>query len=514
MVRADKSRWTIALGALFGALACDSAPDSSVVLDAGAELSHAEEMPDLISDAMDVAKNRPGLCARAADDAVQDVFCADQPAQIRSLQDLQTSLHFSYEQDPVASAAGDYGDASRSYAVFLGHSTALSGRLVSSINPRSIQMNFTSFITFTRGVQQVELATQDRASQHFNFYLLRFEQACNVAAGGCKPGDLFTPQIEADWQRVSLQDAEDLENTPSDCRQCHQRGSDTPLLLMRELRGPWTHFFGSVDENALPFPEAVGGDLSRDYLRAKGLEAYAGVPAEVLGSTAGLTLQNTVFQTQPLLFDGDAILNERWPWSPDGYLSTPSPSPTWQASFEAFKRGEQLALPYHGGRATDLDKQTKLADSYQGYLRHELDPADLPDLAQIFPDDPQTRAEIGLQNEPGAPPAQLLVQVCGSCHNDVLDQSISRARFNIALARLGPAELDNAIARLRLPRGSALAMPPKEGRQLDSDALKQLIAYLQQRTRPSADDALLEHAAQRGMAGPQQGLGMATQEKY
>jgi hypothetical protein len=279
---------------------------------------------------------------------------------------------------------------------------------------------------------------------------------------------------------------------------------------MRELQGPWTHFFAPPDQQPLPFPEPMGSDLSRDYLAAKADEVYGGIPANVLTYTVGFTLQTNVSPAQPLVFDGSAILNERWPWSPDGYAENPAPSATWNSAFDAWKRGEQLALPYHGGRATDPDKQAELTRAYRSFREGTLAADMLPDLADIYPDDPEVRAEMGLQNVPGASPAQLLVQACGSCHNDVLDQSISRARFNIAIGRLAANERAQAVSRLMLPRGSVAAMPPAGARQLDPDALEVLGDYLQHDTRPSEDDELLEHAAQRGMAVPQPGRGTTS----
>jgi hypothetical protein len=62
-------------------------------------------------------------------------------------------------------------------------------------------------------------------------------------------------------------------------------------------------------------------------------------------------------------------------------------------------------------------------------------------------------------------------------------------------------EIEVAIARLQLPRDAAGAMPPPGRRQLDPGALTPLIQYLQRAQRPAEDDAMLEHAAQRGMAG-------------
>jgi hypothetical protein len=57
---------------------------------------------------------------------------------------------------------------------------------------------------------------------------------------------------------------------------------------------------------------------------------------------------------QPLVFPGNTIADERWPWTEaTGYVSAPVRSQTWDAAYEAFKRGEQLPLPYFAPRATD-----------------------------------------------------------------------------------------------------------------------------------------------------------------
>jgi mono/diheme cytochrome c family protein len=398
--------------------------------------------------------------------------------------------------------------------VFLSHSTALSGALVSPLNPRAIMVGSLTVVAFNRGVQQAELASLDRQSGEINLYLVSFQQACNAAPSGCTHGDLFTPRVESDWTQVSIHEAEDLKNTPSDCRECHQRNVDKPPLLMRELDGPWTHFFAAQEGDAIypapaagfrDIPEPDGADLLGDYLSAKGDESYAGVPTAVLRNTIGFTLENFVTIPQPLVFDGSEIMNERWPWTEaDGYAKTPVRSPMWDAAFDAFKRGDQLALPFYAPRVADPDKQAKLTDAYRRYSSGELDADALPDLADIFPDDAQTRAEIGLQSTPDATPAEALVQACGTCHSDVLDQTVSRARFNIAVSRLGRPELDEAIARLKLPRGAAGSMPPPGRRQLDPAAIAPLIAFLKASQHPDRDDAFLEHAAEVGMAAARQ----------
>jgi len=451
---------------------------------------------------------RPALCERTAVDAVRDVFCGNEPANIASLIDLQHRLDLNLSAEPAAGADKASG-AETAYAagglspiVLLGHSTALSGALVSPINPRLIMVHAEVFLAFNRGVQQVELIAVDRERARLNFYLISFTQRCNRAAQGCTFGDLFTPRLETGWQEVTIQDDEELKNTPADCRQCHQRGTAEPRLLMRELEAPWTHFFGLEGDSqpALPQREGTGSDLLQEYLQAKADEPYGGVPSTALRETSGITLENNVGSTQPVIFEGALIFSERWPWGPGGFPAEPQRSPTWDAAYEAFKRGEQLALPFYAPRVTDAAKQARLSAAYQRYMHGELEADSLPDLSDIFPDDPRTRAELGLQTEPGATPAQLLVQACGACHNDVLDQTISRARFNIAVGRLDRNALNTAIARLELPQMAAGAMPPAGARQLEPSQRRQLIEYLEQNVRSQADDELLEHAARYGMS--------------
>jgi hypothetical protein len=448
---------------------------------------------------------QPALCSRVGSDSVRDLFCVDTPPVFRSLSELETALQMNFDELDLIEGSNPvgYNRTGDPRVVVLGHSTALSGALVSQLNPRVIVASPESrvFLAFNRGTQQVELAAFDRHLERRNFYLLDFEQACNAAAPGCMPGDLFTPSIESDWVKVVIRDDEDLKNTPSDCRQCHQRGERNPVLLMREFDGPWTNYFGPAGYETTEVPEPSGSDLVQDYIAAKGDEPYAGLPTGVLRATIGFTLQNMVDRPQPLIFEGSTIMNERWPWTETaGYVTQPVRSATWDAAYEAFKRGEQLALPYYAPRATDPDKLSKLSDAYRQYRAGSLAAADLPDFADMFPDDPQTRAEIGLQTEPGATPAEALVQACGTCHSDVLDQTISRARFSIAVSRLARSELDEAVARLRRPRGSPGSMPPPGRRQLDPGTVDALIDYLNRDQRPVEDDALLDRASQLGMA--------------
>ena len=456
-----------------------------------------------------VDDGRPQFCQRRGDDHVRDVFCGDTRPAVTSLRVLQDLLRL----NPVAAAdltahspeePVDLFDT-EPVAVLLAHSTALSGHMVSPINPRAIVIGREVMLAFQRGIQRVELASRERGQDYFNFYLLTFGQACNARTEGCRPGDLYTPEIERNWTRVEMVDDIDLANTASDCRLCHQRGRERPILLMRELESPWTHFFeidtlsGAPATPGMTLPDVRGRDLLRDYLRAKGDEPYAALSPKTIQNSIGLILQTLVPAEQPLLFDSPRIEDERWPPGPEGYPATPRLSETWARNYAAFKRGEQLPLPYFAPRPTDPEKQDRLTEAYRRYREGALPAAELPDLADIFPDAPQLRAEIGLQTEPNASPAEALVQACGACHNDVLDQTISRARFNIALSRMTPTQRQGAVARLELAPGAAGVMPPPEARQLDEASRARLVTYLQLSERSVEDDALLDRAAELGM---------------
>jgi hypothetical protein len=449
-------------------------------------LSGKQDGPDVI---------KPGFCDRPSmdKDAVRELFCASTRPELHSLHDLQVAL------DIVPAEASD---TMTNYPLLLGHSTALFGHIVSPLNPRALVLGYDLALAFQRGTQHVELISGTRDPSHAHFYLLSFEQACNARAGGCVPGDLYTPRLESDWTRWAIYDDEQLANTPGDCRQCHQRGSDAPKLLMRELEKPWTHFFDSKLTDQFPEPGVRGSDLLQDYLAARGDERYAGIDGSTYDASFAFILEQQVGTAQPLLFDAPAIERERYPKQADGtFAATPLPSPTWNAAYEAFKRGEQLALPYVEPRVTDATKAAQLTAAYQSFRSGTLPAEMLPDMADVFSDDPQTRALLGLQTEPGATAVQALIQACGGCHNDVLDQSITRAKFNIDLARMSRTELDLAIKRVQLPRTAVGAMPPVQFRQLDADGRARLLELLRRPDAAGMVDASLQHAAKEGMRG-------------
>ena len=468
----------------------------------GDELPEHEPARGDGGDASSRSAQAPAFCTRPGNDAVRDLFCGAKPPAIESVHDLRAALQLEPPPDPSTDERAPFESAA-GYVAVLAHSTALSGHLVSPINPRAIVIGTRTVMAYQRGVQRIELAARAIGEGTFNFYLLSFTQACNERPQGCTPGDLYTTRVESDWTRVQIHDDEELKNTAFDCRQCHQRGRAVAALLMRELESPWTHFMAPIGATEGQ-PGDKASDLLRDYLLAKGDERYAGLALHTISPETAFRLQVAVGEhVQPLVFDAATIEDERWPFGPGGYAAQPQPSPTWERGYEAFKRGEQLALPYLEARAVDPVKQARLSAAYRHHLAGELDADELPDLGDIFPDDPKLRARMGLQTEPDATPVDALIQACGSCHNDVLDQRVSRARFNIDLARLTPSEFQIAIDRIERDRDAPGAMPPPEARQLAPGVRERLAAYLRASMAAGSpdEDERLTRAAALGMTG-------------
>jgi mono/diheme cytochrome c family protein len=416
-------------------------------------------------------------CRHPGNDLVRDLFCGPTPARFTSLVELERALQLDAEH-----LGGLTGLA------VTAHSTALGIRSVSAINPRVLLLclEFESVelvvLGFTRGEQLVELVVRDRDDKELRFYVVSFSQACNDSARGCLPGDLLTEAVEQDWLEVTLYDETTLRNTPLDCATCHQpEGPNTPKLLrMQELETPWTHWFSKGTEG--------GRALLDDYRAAKGDEAYAGVPGARLeratpGGLSMLALYSSA-PTQPNMFDSRAIEAEvRDSAAALGGAqpvdnSVPGDSTTWRAVYDQAKRGAAIAVPYHDVKVTDPDKLERMTAAYQTYRSGELAREALPDIRDVFPDDPRRLAEMGMGTEPGMDGEAVLLQACSQCHNPRLDPSLSRARFRADLVGMSRNEKDLAIERLRLPQSDPFVMPPTRLRVLTKEARERAIEAL------------------------------------
>jgi hypothetical protein len=421
---------------------------------------------------------RDALCGRKRSDLVTDLFCADDEPSIDSLAQLRAAL------DLVTFG----GMAEEGFAI-TGHSTSLVSRSVSAINPRIIYMRPPGVrggelisMAFARGEQFTELVVRDRVSSQLTFYLVTFTQACNDAEGGCLPGDLLTEAVETDWKRLDVYIEDDLVNTPLDCLVCHQPdGPGTPKLLrMQELAPPWNHWFFNLSEG--------GHAIMDDYLAAKGDEPFAGVAGrEVYESNPGL-LSSTLFflgsGQQPNAFVSADIEREviasaaakggNQPMD----NSVPGESPTWNAIYERARRGEAISVPYHDVKVTDPVKLARMTQAYTDYREGRITRAELPDIRDVYPDDPTLLARMGFATEPGLKGKDLLLQACAQCHNDRLDQTVSRARFNVDLQGLSQQQKELAAARIMMSPDNPGVMPPARFRSLSDEAKAELIDHI------------------------------------
>lgn len=435
------------------------------------------------------------VCARPGQDIVRDGLCSGQPLP-GSLSELQARMGVGSGEvtDVTMIKNGDLRAISIS-----AHSTALGKRSVSAINPRLVAVHlglrpapplqrtgkYASFfaLAFARGEQFAELLATDHQEDRINFYVVGFRQACNARPEGCAPGDLLTDAIESNWSEVTLYDEVDLANTVLDCATCHQpNGPGTPKLLrMQELDSPWTHWFSPTTEG--------GKVLLEDYMAAHGDETYAGMSAAQIARADPNSLASMVFlanPTQPNEFDSLIIETEvkesaaAMGGNQPLDNSIPGASPTWSRAFAAAMSGQFIAVPYLNVKVTDPLKLADMTRAYQAYRSGQLVAAELPDIRDVFPDDPERLAEMGITTPPDLDGASVLIAACSQCHNARLDQTLSRARFQADLQGVSRAEKELAIARMQLPPEHPLAMPPARLKVLTQAARERAIAVLRE----------------------------------
>ena len=430
------------------------------------------------------------VCARKSRDAVAAHFCAASPPSVANIVELEH-------------AVGLFDGPSPPQFALTGHSTSLVIREVSSINPRAIiftapsqqpttQANDGTFIAdpgfvamgFVRGSQLVELAAHDPQSNELHLYLVRFLQDCNASSSGCTPGDLLTPAVERDWRSVTLYEDEDLKNTVFDCRHCHQPNgpSTTKMLRMQERRAPWTHWFRN---NA---NEPGGVTLVDDFQAAHGKsEDYAGIPANLLDTPRSdpLVLEalvdNNSVSPQPNEFNTAKIeqqVRASNPAEPQQNMPM-GQSQTWQQIYDYSSGGNAIPVPYHDVKVTDPSKLASLSATYRSFVDGTLSAGQLPDIRDVLLDG--ALADMGLVPRAGSDAVGILQQMCQRCHNSSLDQTISRANFNVEnIASMSRGEKDAAIARLSASASSPLLMPPSRFGSLRPQELQTVVDFLKQ----------------------------------
>lgn len=419
-------------------------------------------------------------------DPITRAFCQDvKPGGVmptpHSLAELLALLHLDFK-DPN----GGNGVGGNPGFAILGHSSALTARKVSSIAPTVFvftpppadgsKPSAFSFLAFDPGEQFVEVASHDPTADAVNFYLVRFDQACTNAPGGCTPTDLLTPSLVTGWDNLrEYESSTALNNTIIDCRQCHAPDDAQPQMLrMQEIAPPFTHWFS--------MQTAGGKALYADFHAAHGHdEDYGPLPATLIDKSDPALMAKMItqagFGNQPNAFQSDVIEKEVL-WAAPAQPAMNSPvgwSATWSLIYENAVAGNVIATPYHDVKVTDPAKLAKMTKAYQGWMSGTL--AEIPDIREVFLDaglrDMAFAPKLGLDGR------QLLQQMCQQCHHNTLDLTISREKFLVdQLDQMNRAEKDLAIERLQLPDDNRLAMPPVLFRSITDDERQLMIDEL------------------------------------
>ncbi|MEJ2669315.1 MAG: hypothetical protein P8077_03340 [Gammaproteobacteria bacterium] len=426
------------------------------------------------------------VCDRMASQGINNqvviAFCGDTPLTLTGIKDLQAALNLSFN----ANNGGNGRNGNPRFAI-TGHSSSLVMQFTNPINPRAVIASpgntrgtgpFTA-MGFVRGEQFAEII-----SAHFNpddpndpkngdleFFLLNFEQACN-ATESCTKGDLLTESIEKNWTGYTLFHEEDLKNTVLDCRLCHQSGGPTTAksMLMQELNNPWTHWFRSN--------RPAGNALMQTFMDTHAADTqFAGMPLYFVQNSDPARLEDVLANngfgngfdtnTNRGRFNTRTIENEVTNSAPaqPADNTVPGVSQEWQDLFQRNVNGEIIQIPYHDAFVTDPEKLTSMSTAYQQYTAGQI--TDLPDIRQAFKDDEQLR-EIGFRVAAGLDGRGIMVQACTQCHNQNLDQTISRAKLDVNLDLISIEEIQVAIERINLEEEHLRVMPPRRFRFLDA----------------------------------------------
>ena len=393
------------------------------------------------------------LCSKHYGDRISAKFCAGTaPPFIEELPDLERFLGLSYTRESLT-----------------GLSTGVGLRMVTPLNPRAIVMQDDGpefeVLSFSRGEPLVELIASDSSAQTLRFFALQFHPRCEASPTGCNAADLLTPAIEFNWASYTLFDEDAVVNTPLDCNTCHQ--PDGPgtrkILRMQELLPGWTHWF-----NGDSHPE----DLFLQAHQTDDPAMYAGLSTQELSQQLPDALENFLtdhgFQDQPNEFNSITI---------DSELRGSGASATWDGLYNNAVTGQAIPPPYFGATHVDPAKAAAWVDTYRRVIAGTSSGDQLPDTRTIVLD--SALPAMSIRPKPGLDGRGILVHMCSQCHNSRLDQTLSRARFNVmTLDAMSREERDTAITRLQLADDDPLKMPPPRFRVLSPDELTLVIAEL------------------------------------
>ena len=408
------------------------------------------------------------LCARGRGDSFFRALCSTPRPELTDLASLIRLSGLAHE---------------RAFAL-TGNSTSLVMQAVSAVNPRMIVFprvdetrappDELTALGFVRGEPFVEIVSRDLESGDYNFYLFAFERSCDYAKSGCDLAALLSEEIEHGWTAFSVYTEEDLENTPLDCRSCHQpAGYGTQKILrMQELESPWLHWFPQR------FVQRTDSDrlLTAQFLEAHRVDAqYGGIPISTIEHAVD---EGSGAQLEALLVaEGQAGQPNAFDPRIEKEAQSGEESATWRRQFEIFLTGDAIAVPYPLADVTDGALRAEAVRSYLDVVSGGAPRESLRDLRDLFSED--ARRKLGLVPPPGADGRTILTLACARCHDGRGNPELPRNAFNVKrLDELAPAIKLRAISRLQEPEASPRKMPPPRAGTLSPEAIAAAIAAL------------------------------------
>ena len=461
------------------------------------------------------------VCARGNGDRVAQALCNG--VQLTSLTELREALEF---VNP--------------FFALTGNSTSLVGRKISAINPRLVVGDKTTFFGFpfpddvfpdgegdelegsgllamgyARGDQFVELMAYDPNKDDLNLYLLVYEQACNASPDGCSTSELVTPAVESNWTRWTLYQDEDLVNTTLDCNVCHQPlGPGTPKVpRMQEVANSWTHWFptrpppppppgggggwgspsgGSGETDGVPpFSDGHGTASSAElwdlFTRMHSAdENYGGVPiAEISDSEAGPDMESFVANylmsrqnlPESLAFPMEGVEASSDYFCNSSDMELDGASSSWSVQYARALEGNREPPPSPRIDISFEPTREAAIQSYIDVMSGAKDPSEIVDPTAVMSTSVLTELSIAPRSDASA--QEILTHMCARCHNDSLDQTITRSNFNaMALTTLSEEDKDLIADRLDRDHTDAKLMPPSRFATMPDWAKDRVLQWL------------------------------------
>ncbi|MEM6991554.1 MAG: hypothetical protein AAF721_13700 [Myxococcota bacterium] len=387
----------------------------------------------------------------------------------------------------------DFSPASEFNLALSAHSSSISSRTVSSINPRVFIYSRLNegdeiadddffprrgiVVSYTRGEPYIEImAKHDRGDaaeprNWVNFYLIKFDKPCEKA-GTCTPADFYTDAYEDGWEQISVYEDHVLRDTTLDCLGCHQPPSagGAKIMLFAEDRNDFVHWFNPTEGGFNREPTRYY-DTFGDF---HGDADYGVIPADQLSNADpdglwSLMYRSGSLEQQPVEFKPSAIRRE---------LDDAGESPTWNALYEAFVAGETPPPPHFAARVDAQDRISELAAAYDEFRHGEREAADVPDLRAAL--EPANLRDMGLGVRDGLGAEEILVNGCAQCHRANNAADSVRSRFLVDdVTALSEHEKQTAIERLLLPEDDPRRMPPVRFRSLSANEVDSVVEFLE-----------------------------------